>query len=64
MVKLKHTGVIDSVDVDKQTGKLKICLNQDFCGTIAFCGDLTSYKSKHMGVGLAMNLLLTLCPNY
>ena len=56
--------MIDSVDVDKQTGKLKICLNQDFCGTIAFCGDLTSYKSKHMGVGLAMNLLLTLCPNY
>ena len=44
LVKLKHTGVIDSVDVDEKTGKLKICLNKDFCGTIDFCGDLTAYK--------------------
>ncbi|MBQ7551836.1 MAG: hypothetical protein IJT15_00075 [Rickettsiales bacterium] len=44
LLKLKHTGVIDRVDVDKETGKLKICLNQDFCGTIDFCGDLTAYK--------------------
>ena len=44
LVKLKHTGVIDSVDVEEKTGKLKICLNKDFCGTIDFCGDLTAYK--------------------
>ena len=44
LLKLKHTGVIDMVDVDKDTGKLKICLNKDFCGTIDFCGDLTAYK--------------------
>ena len=44
LVKLKHTGVIDSVEVDEATGKLKINLNKNFCGTIDFCGDLTAYK--------------------
>ena len=44
LVKLKHAGVIDGVEVDKETGKLKIHLNENFCGTIDFCGDLTSYK--------------------
>ena len=45
LVKLKHTGVIDGVEVDKKTGKLKIRLNENFCGTIDFCGDLTAYKN-------------------
>ena len=44
LVKLKHAGVIDGVDVDKTTGKLNIHLNENFCGTIDFCGDLTAYK--------------------
>ena len=44
LVKLKHTGVIDKVEVDKDTGKLIIHLNKNFCGTIDFCGDLTCYK--------------------
>ena len=42
--KLKQAGVIKSVVIDETTKKLKINLNQNFHGTIAFCGDLTSYK--------------------
>ena len=45
LIKLKHTGVINGVEVDKKTGKLKIHLNENFCGTIDFCGDLTAYKN-------------------
>ena len=45
--KLKSAGVIDGVEVDKKTGKLKINLNENFCGTINFCGDLTSYKTYY-----------------
>ena len=44
LVKLKHAGVIDRVNVDGNTGKLNIHLNENFCGTIDFCGDLTAYK--------------------
>ena len=40
--KLKRSGVIDKVEV--KDGKLDIKLNENFCGTIDFCGDLTSYK--------------------
>ena len=43
--KLKSAGVINRVEVDEETGKLKIHLNENFCGTINFCGDLTSYKT-------------------
>ena len=45
LVKLKHAGVIDRVNVDGNTGKLNIHLNENFCGTIDFCGDLTAYKN-------------------
>ena len=40
---MKRAGVIESVAIDKD-GKLDIKLNENFCGTIDFCGDLTSYK--------------------
>ena len=40
--KLKCAGAIKSVSI--KDGKLDIKLNENFCGTIAFCGDLTSYK--------------------
>ena len=40
--KLKMSGAIEQVEV--KDGKLDIKLNENFCGTIDFCGDLTSYK--------------------
>ena len=43
--KLKSAGVIDSVN--NVNGKIEIKLNPAFHGTISFCGDLTSYKTRH-----------------
>ena len=40
--KLKMSGALEKVEV--KDGKLDIKLNENFCGTIDFCGDLTSYK--------------------
>ena len=44
LIKLKQANVIKEVKINSETHKLEIVLNPDFCGTIAFCGDLTSYK--------------------
>ena len=51
--KLKCAGVVESVAIDKD-GKLDIKLNENFCGTIDFCGDLTSYK-RHSRQGEVLN---------
>lgn len=44
LCKLKAGGMIDSVSFDNETDRLKIELNKDWRGALAFCGDLTSYK--------------------
>ena len=43
---LKAAGMINSVALDKNTGRLKIELSKDWRGALAFCGDLTSYKNN------------------
>ena len=49
LIKLKQANVIKGVKINPDTHKLEIVLNKDFCGTIAFCGDLTSYKLNSDG---------------
>ena len=43
---LKAAGMIKHVSWDDKANKLKIELNKDWRGALAFCGDLTSYKDN------------------